>query len=326
MIQTEAKTMVVGIDISVEETTCAVVDIRGNIICIQKFASEDYPNVNQYVTKLCEVITQVIDASCGIEKVKAVGISVASGNLTTGCIENAPNLPWKGVIPLAAMLRDRLGLAVALGNDCHAAVLGEHAFGSGHGMKNVCTLSIGYGLGCGMIIDGRLYQGNRGFAGELGHTCVVENGRHCNCGRDGCLERYVSGGGIVMTAKELMDESDKPSLMRGYTPLTAKYIVECCEKGDELAIEVYNRTGHILGKALSVFASIMDPEAIIFTGGISKAGKWLLEPTIRSFDEHVFPNIRGHVSLIMSTIDLRERDILGASVLAWSAKEYSLFK
>lgn len=326
MIKAEARTMVVGIDISVEETTCAIVDLRGNILSVRKFITEAYPNINHFVSKLCEEIIALIEDSCGIEKIRSVGISVPSGNLSTGCIENASNLPWKGVIPLAAMLRDRLGIAVALGNDCQAAVLGEHSFGAGHGMQNVCTISIGYGLGMGMFLNGSLYQGNNGFAGEFGHTCIVPHGRHCNCGKDGCLERYIAGEGVVMTAREVLEESDKPSMLRNFEPLTAKYISQCCNKGDELSIETFRRTGRTLGKALATFASIIDPEAIIFTGGVSKAGDYLLEPAIEAFDEYVFPNLKGKVELVTSVIPTRERDILGASVLAWGAKKYSLFK
>lgn len=326
MIETEAKTMVVGIDISIEDTTCAIVDIRGNIIAMSKFNTCDYLDVNKYTTTLCGEIMKLIESSCGIENIRSVGISAPSGNLKTGCIENSPNLPWKGSIPLAAMLRDRLGLAVALGNDTHAVIFGEYTFGCGHGMKNFGIITLGNGIGNAFFTRGKLHQGNNGFAGELGHMCMVDNGRQCNCGRKGCLERYVSGSGIVITAREMMEKSDAPSLMREIEHLTAKNIGDCCDKGDEMAIEVYRRTGYMLGIALANYAAIIDPEAIVLTGGVSRAGKWLLEPTVKSFDEHVFPNIKGRVKLLISSMNHRERDILGASVMAWGVKEYSLFK
>lgn len=326
MIDKDIKTKVIGLDISVEETTCAVVDIRGNILNMRKFVTSDYPDINEYVTVLCNEIIELAEESCGLESIRSIGISAPSGNLMTGCIENSPNMPWKGVIPLAALLRDRLGLAVALGNDSHAVALGEYVFGSGHGMNNFAIVTIGNGLGCAFFTRGKLHHGNNGFAGELGHVCVVNNGRQCKCGRKGCLERYVAGSGVVATAKEIMAESDKPSLMRGRFELTARMIAGFCDEGDELAIETFHRTGRILGFALANFATTIDPEAIILAGGVSKAGKWLVEPTRQAFDDHVFPNIYNKVPLIVSTMNNRERDILGASVLAWDVKEYSLFK
>ena len=171
-----------------------------------------------------------------------------------------------------------------------------------------------------------MHTGSNGFAAELGHMCIVDNGRLCNCGRMGCLESYVAAPGIVRTARELMSETDKPSLMREIEHLTPKTIRDCCERGDEMAIEVYRRTGYWLGIGLANFATLTDPEAIIIAGGVSQAGRWLSEPAKESFEKHVFHNIRGRVDLIISQLSNRERDILGASVLAWSVKEYSLFK
>lgn len=326
MQQGATKTKVVGIDISLEETTYAIIDIRGNILAKNDFCTGDYPNVNDYVTVLCQKIIEIIEANGGFERIRSIGISAPSGNFKTGCIENSPNMPWKGVVPMAAMLRDRLGLAVALANDCHAVALGEQAFGSGHGLNDFGVITIGTGLGCAFFSRNKIHSGHNGFAGELGHICVEDNGRPCGCGLRGCLERYVSGPGIVQTAREMMAASDEPSLMRDQEELTAKIITRCCEQGDEMAIEVYRRTGYILGIGLANFATLCDPEAIIIAGGVSKAGKWLAEPAQKSFDQHVFQNIRGKVDLILSTLSDRERDILGASVLAWEVKEYSLFK
>ena len=243
-----------------------------------------------------------------------------------GNIVNAPNLQWKGLIPLSAMLRDRMGLAVGLANDAHAAALGERAFGSAHGMKDFIVVNIGAGLGSCFFSNGHEHQGEEGFAGEIGHTCVIPGGRLCGCGKHGCLEAYVATKGVIQTAKELMAESDKPTLMRQFDSLTPKAIFEACEQGDEMAIEVYRRTGEMLGIGLANYASIVDPEAVILTGGISKAGHWLMDPARESFDEHVFRNIRGKVKLLVSSLDNRERDVLGASAVAWSVKEYSLFK
>lgn len=320
------KTKVVGVDISTESTTYAIVDIRGNILAEDSFETSDYPDVNNFVTALSEKIVVLVEANGGYETIRSIGVSSPSASSVTGCLENAPNLPWKGVVPLAAMLRDRLGLAVGLANDAHISALGEHTFGSAHGMQNFVIISLGVGVGSCIFSAGHEHQGHHGFAGEFGHTCVVDGGRECGCGHQGCLESYVGAVGIVRTAKELMAESDKPTLMRDLEKLSPRTIAECCDKGDEMAIEVFRRTGHYLGMGLANYASVVDPEAIIFTGGISRAGKWLLEPVYDAFDEHVFGNLRGKVKILCSNLNNRERDVLGASALAWDVPEYSLFK
>ena len=320
------KKRVIGVDVSLERTTYAIVDIRGNMIASDHFCTLDYPNVNDFVSHLSEGIVTLAENNGGYETIRSVGISMPSGNQLTGCVENAPNLPWKGVIPLAAMLRDRIGLAVALANDAHVVALGEHVFGSAHGMNNFIIVTLGHGLGSCFFSRGYDYLGEFGFSGEFGHTCVEDHGRRCECGLEGCLEAYCGAKGIVRTARELMEESSEPSLMSSVEELTPKTIAECCEQGDAQAIEVYRRTGVILGTALANYASIVDPEAIVFTGGVSRAGHWLLEPAQEAFEEHVYYNIRGKVKFLVSMLDDRERDVLGASALAWEIKEYSLFK
>ena len=320
------KTKVVGVDISNETTTYAVVDVRGNILAEESFATSDYPDVNNFVTVLSDKIVMLVEANGGYETIRSIGVSCPSTSSVSGCIENAANLPWKGVIPLSAMLRDRIGLAVGLSNDAHISALGEYTFGSAHGMKNFIIVSLGVGIGSCFFSGGHEHQGHLGFAGEFGHTCIADHGRKCGCGHEGCLESYVGANGIVRTARELLEESDKPSLMREAERLSPKIIAGFCNEDDELAIEVYRRTGYMLGIGLANYASIVDPEAIILTGGISHAGKWLVDPTYESFESHVFGNLRGKVKILLSKLDDRERDVLGASALAWSVPEYSLFK
>ncbi|WP_028904511.1 ROK family protein [Prevotella sp. P6B4] len=323
----QIKTKVVGVDISNERTTYAIVDIRGNIIAEEDFLTSDYPDVNNFVTVLSDKIVNLVEANGGYETIRSIGVSSPSASSVSGCIENAANLPWKGIVPLSAMLRDRIGLAVGLSNDAHISALGEYTFGCAHGMKNFIILSMGVGLGSCFFSAGDDHTGHNGYAGEFGHTCIVnKNGRACGCGHEGCLEAYVGAVGIVKTATELMAESDAPSLMRNLEKLTPRTIKECCDEGDAMAIEVYRRTGEMLGLGLANYASLVDPEAIILTGGISHAGKWLLEPTNDAFEEHVFGNLRGKVKILVSKLEDRERDVLGASALAWSVPEYSLFK
>ena len=320
------KSKVVGVDISNESTTYAIVDLRGNIIAEDSFSTQDYPDVNNFVTALSEKIVTLVESNGGYETIRSIGVSCPSASSVSGCIENAANLPWKGVVPLAAMLRDRMGLAVALSNDAHISALGEYTFGSAHGMKCFIIVCLGVGIGSCFFSEGDEHRGHLGFAGEFGHTCVIDNGRKCGCGHNGCLETYVGANGIVETARELMAESDAPSLMRDIENLSPRIIAELCDKGDEMAIETFRRTGYYLGLGLANYASIVDPEAIILTGGISHAGKWLVDPVYEAFEPHVFGNLRGKVKILCSNMNNRERDVLGASALAWSVPEYSLFK
>ena len=326
MEEYQIKTKVVGVDISNERTTYAVVDIRGKIIAEEHFATGNYPDVNGFVKDLSDKIVTLVEANGGYETIRSIGVSSPSASSVSGCIENAANLPWKGIVPLAALLRDRIGLAVGLSNDAHVSALGEYTFGCAHGMKNFIILSMGVGLGSCFFSAGGDHQGHNGYAGEFGHTCVVNHGRKCGCGHEGCLEAYAGAAGIVNTAKELMEDTSKQTLLRDLDKLTPRTIKDCCDLGDEIAIEVYRRTGEMLGLGLANYASLVDPEAIILTGGISHAGKWLLEPTYESFEQHVFGNLRGKVKILVSKLNDRERDVLGASALAWSVPEYSLFK
>ena len=326
MLKQNIKSRVVGVDISNELTTYAIVDVRGNILAESSFPTNDYPDVNNFVSTLSERIVMLVESNGGYENIRSIGLSSPSASSVSGCIENAANLPWKGVIPVAAMLRDRLGLAVALSNDSHVSALGEYTFGCAHGMKNFIIISLGVGLGSCFFTEGEDHKGHLGYAGEFGHTCVVDHGRDCGCGHKGCLEAYVGAAGIVCTAKKMMAESDALSLMRGLEHISPRTINDCCEKGDEMAKEVFRRTGYMLGLGLANYASIIDPEAIILTGGISHAGQWFIDPVVESFENHVFGNMRGKVKILVSPLNDRERDVLGASVLAWSVPEYSLFK
>ena len=291
MDQKTVKKRVIGVDISLDTTSYAIVDVRGNILVKESFPTEDYSEIGAFVSKLSDGIIQMIEANGGLESIRSVGISVPSANYKLGSIVNSPNFPWRGVIPLAALLRDRLGLAVAVANNSHVVALGEHAF----------------------------------YAGEIGHTCIRHEGRLCGCGNKGCLEAYTASKGIVRTAREIMTESAEPSEMRRVQKLSPRVIAELCDKGDAMAIETFRRTGEALGLGLANYASVMDPEAFIFTGGSARAGKWLMEPAQKAFEEHVFHNIKGKVKFLSSELEEGERNILGASVLAWEVKEYSLF-
>lgn len=320
------KTRVIGVDITLSTTVLGIVDIRGNIIAKDTLTTSDYHEPNDFVTALSEKIVMLAEANGGYEGIRSVGISAPSANYVTGCIEKASNLHWKGVVPLAGMMRDRLGIAVALGNDAHATALGEYVFGSAHGMQNFIVISLGHGgLGSCIYSKGHVHLGARGYAGEFGHTCAIPGGRRCSCGRIGCLEEYVSARGLRKEAEEVLAASDEPSAMRDGN-LSFKSIAQYCTEGDALATKVCERCGRILGITLANYASQLDPEAIILTGELTQMGDCLLRPVRKAFNEHVFHNIEGQVKVQISILDDNERDILGASALAWEVKEYSLFK
>ncbi|MBQ9232194.1 MAG: ROK family protein [Prevotella sp.] len=321
------KRHVVGVDISTELTTYAVVDILGGIIAKESFPTFDYPNVNEYVTVLSEKIITLVEQHGGYESVRSVGMSAPSGNFVTGSIENASNIPWKGHVPLAAMLRDRLGLAVALGNDAHVTAVGEKTFGAARGLRNFVSVSISHGgVGSCIYLDGHAHLGAEGFAGEFGHICVKEHGRQCSCGLHGCLEEYASARGLVKTVQDILQETGKTSVLQQLETISLQAIADACEQGDEVALETFRRTGVILGKALATYASLADPEAIILTGDLTLYSKWIMDVVKESFEENVFHNLRGKVSILISPLNNSERDVLGASALAWEVKEYSLFK
>jgi glucokinase len=327
MINDKVKSKVIGVNIDVASTTIAVVDLRGNILAQDIIATKDYPNVNNFIEVLSERVITLAENNGGYENIRSVGMCAPSANYLTGCIENAANMPWKGIVPLAAMLRDSIGLAVALGNDAHVTALGESAYGVAHGMENFIVVTMtGSGLGSCFFSNGVAHLGYDGFAGEFGHTCVEDGGRQCTCGRRGCLEEYVSTRGIIQTAREMLEGSDAPSALRQLTDLTVENIASCADQGDDLAKKVWSHTGEILGRALSNYASVINPEAIVLTGELVEYADKLWAAMEEAFQQNVFGNIRDKVRIVISTIDNHERNVLGASALAWKVKEYSLFK
>lgn len=320
------KRYVVGVDVNTGYTTYAVVDVLGGIVAKENFPTFDYPNVNDYVKVLSEKIVEISERTCGYENVRSIGVSAPSGNFVTGSIENAVNIPWKGHVPLAAMLRDRSGLAVALGNDAHVTAMGEKSFGAARGLRNFVVITVSHGgVGSSVFLDGRAYLGTEGFSGEFGHICIKENGRQCSCGRRGCLEEYLAARGLARMAHDLLEKTGKPSVLQKDT-ITTLSIAEACEQGDEVAIETFRRIGSLWGICLASYASIIDPEAIILTGGLAVYNQWMMEPMRESFEENIFHNLRGKVKLLVSPLEDSDRDVLGASALAWEVEEYSLFK
>lgn len=327
MIDDKIKSKVIGINVDTTTTAIAVVDLRGNILAQDYIPTQNFPNVNNFVEALSERVVMLAENNGGYENIRSVGMCAPSANYLTGCIENAANMPWKGIVPIAAMLRDSIGLAVALGNDAHVTALGEWAYGVAHGMDNFIVVTlVGSGLGSCFFSNGQAHLGSEGFAGEFGHTCIEDGGRQCSCGRKGCLEEYVSTRGIIQTARDLMEASDAPSTLRQLPELTLDAIAACADQGDEMAKEVWKRTAEILGRALSNYASVINPEAIVLTGMLINYVDRMWPAMEKAFLENVFGNIRDKVKVVVSKINDHERNVLGASALAWKVKEYSLFK
>ncbi len=297
-----------------------VVDVRGNVIAKSAIKTGTHADVNIYIQELYDELIKLINAAGGIDKFKGIGVGAPNGNYYTGNIEYAPNLPWKGVIPFANLMADKFGIPAALTNDANAAAFGEMTYGAARGMKNFIMITLGTGVGSGIIIDGKVLYGHDGFAGELGHTCAVrEDGRLCGCGKLGCLETYCSATGVARSAREILGSTTKDSLLRNIPvdSITSKDVFEAAMEGDEIAQEIFEFTGKILGRSLADFVAFSAPEAIVLFGGLSKAGDLILNPIKEHMDKNLLPLWKGKIKVFFS--DLKEADaaVLGASALAW---------
>lgn len=317
------KPYVVGMDIGGTNTVFGVVDRKGNILDSKSIKTGSYEQVEDYVNAVCNELIPLINKHGGKENFRGIGIGAPNANFYKGTIEQAPNLPWKGIIPLADLFCKQTGIPTALTNDANAAALGEMTYGAAKGMKNFIMLTLGTGVGSGIVINGQMVYGHDGFAGELGHVCVDNSpeARTCGCGHKGCLEAYCSATGVARTAREILKESKQPSLLRDIAPeeITSKNVFDAALKGDQTAIDIFQQTGEILGKAIAGFIAFSSPEAVILFGGLTKAGDFLLKPLQESIDQNVFPIFRGKTKLILSKLKDAEAAVLGASALGWEA-------
>ena len=320
--QTIMKPYVIGLDLGGTNSVFGIVDSRGDIKATTAIKTQGYDKVEDYVDASIDALQIIIDQVGGIEKIKAMGIGAPNGNFYNGTIEFAPNLSWghETVVPLAKMFSDRLGIPVALTNDANAAAIGEMIYGVARGMKNFIVITLGTGVGSGIVINGQLVYGCDGFAGELGHVIMRrENGRPCGCGRKGCLEAYCSATGVARSARELLFTTDRPSVLRDMNPddITSLDVSIAAGKGDQLALDVYKATGEMLGEACADFAAFSSPEAFIFFGGLVKAGDLIMEPIKKSYDEHVLKIFRGKAKFLISGLDGASAAVLGASAIGW---------
>ena len=313
-------TFVVGIDVGGQTSKIGVVDARGTVLAQTVIRTDTYGTVEPYIAELAAAVKKVI-AEAGVEgKVRGIGVGAPNGNYYTGTIENAPNLVWgRQRVEFAKLLSEAMdNLPVALTNDANAAAVGEMTYGAARGMKNFIMITLGTGVGSGIVINGEVVYGHDGFAGELGHTIAVRgNGRACGCGRSGCLEAYASATGVARTAREWLELSDEPSLLRGLDTIASKDVYDAAKEGDKLALKVFEFTGKILGRSLADFIAFSAPEAIVLFGGLARAKEFLTEPILESMNANVLNLWKNKVQLVYSQLKESDAAILGASALAW---------
>ena len=324
MSTTSERPYVIGLDLGGTNAVFGIVDKQANIVAQTSVKTQAYPTVEGFVDACVQAVTPLIDGVGGINKIFGMGAGAPNGNYHNGTIELAPNLVWaKGkIVPLADMFSKRLGINVALTNDANAAAIGEMTYGVAKGMKNFIVITLGTGVGSGIVIDGKLLYGHDGFAGELGHVTMVrgEEGRLCGCGRKGCLEAYCSATGVARTAREFLAKDNRPSLLRELNPDTIESydVYKAAEKGDEIALDIFKFTGTMLGEACADFAAFSSPEAFIFFGGLAKSGALIMNPIKEAYDRHVLDIYRNKARFMFSSLDGAGAAVLGAAALGWS--------
>lgn len=312
---------VIGLDLGGTNSVFGIVNEQGEILAQTSVKTAAYADVESYVDACSAAVKVIIGQTGGISNVKAMGIGAPNANYYKGTIECAPNIAWaKGIVPLADMFSKALGIPVAMTNDANAAAIGEMTYGVAKGMKNFIMLTLGTGVGSGIVVGGKLLYGHDGFAGELGHvTMVREGGRLCGCGRKGCLEAYCSATGVARTAREIVESSSEPTILRDIAPdkITSLDVSIAASKGDKVANEIYAFTGKMLGEACADFAVFSSPEAFIFFGGMAKAGELIMKPIRETYDACVMPVFRGKAKFLISSLDGAGAAVLGASALGW---------
>jgi glucokinase len=325
MTDTLSRKYALGIDVGGTNTKFGLVNHRGDISYHGSIPTHRHDTVEEFIDDLHEAIMPAILESGGMGSIRGIGIGAPNGNIYKGTIEYAPNLKWKGIIPLASMIGERFGVPARLTNDANAAAVGEMTYGAAKGMRDFIMITLGTGVGSGIVANGQLIYGHDGFAGELGHNIIIPDGRlHPGTGEHGSLEAYASATGVARTAVEFLERDPSvPSLMRNYPKeeIDSRIVYECAIQGDILAIEVYNFTGRILGLALANFVMFSSPEAIIFFGGMSKAGDLIMKPTRENMEKHLLPIFQNKVKLIFSELKEADAAILGASALVWEMKD-----
>ncbi|MBQ0048880.1 MAG: ROK family protein [Bacteroidales bacterium] len=320
---TEKKPYVIGLDLGGTNSVFGIVDAEGNVVATTSVKTRGHGPVEQYVKDCVEALQSTIAEVGGIEQIQGMGIGAPNGNYYTNCIEYAPNLPWdQENIPLGKLFSEALGLPVAMTNDANAAAIGEMTYGAARGMKNFIMITLGTGVGSGIVCDGKMVYGSDGLAGELGHVRVEPHkGRECGCGRTGCLETYCSATGVARTAREIIETSDTPTILRDIPidQIESKDVSIAASKGDEVAKSIMDFTGRLLGRACADFACFNSPEAFIFFGGLTKAGDLIMDPIKKGYEENILKCYAGKAQMLISQLDDAKAAVLGASALGWEA-------
>ncbi|HLA53165.1 MAG TPA: ROK family protein [Flavitalea sp.] len=315
--------LAVGIDIGGTGTKFGIVDRNGNILFSSEISSRNHALVEGFIDELHEHLTAMIEKVGGPARIKGIGVGAPNGNYYTGTVEYAPNLPWKGIIPFSKMMETKFKIPVVLTNDANAAAIGEMMYGAAKGMRDFIMITLGTGVGSGIVANGKLVYGHDGFAGELGHTITIPNGRfHEGTGKYGSLESYASATGVKLTALEILEKTTEYSILRDVpkNKLDSKKVYEAAIAGDKVAKEIFEFTGQILGLALANFVMFSSPEAIILFGGLTKAGDLLLKPTIANMEANLIQVFQNKVKILVSHLREADAAILGASALAWDIR------
>lgn len=321
MVSKVTKPYVVGIDLGGTNTAFGIVDAEGHVLASSSIKTQAHKELDEYMTALSAAILDLVSKNGGIEKINGIGVGAPNANYYTGNIEHAANLPWKGIVPFAKILSEKMGVPVAITNDANAAAIGEAKYGVARNMKDFIMITLGTGVGSGIYSNGQLMYGHDGNAGELGHVVVRRGDRPCGCGNKGCLETYTSATGIVRTAKLFMSQKPNEQTTLRNCPedkLDGKYITDAARGGDKMALEIFDFTGTILGEALADFVKFSSPEAIVLFGGLAHAGELLSEPIEKAMNENLMPVFKNKVKLLFSELNGNgNAAILGASGLAW---------
>jgi glucokinase len=318
-----AKPYVIGIDMGGTNTAFGIVDARGNVIASDSIKTAKHADIKDYIDELYTEISRIIAANDAVGKINGIGIGAPNANYFTGIIEDGVNLPWPTPIPLADLITTKFGIPCLITNDANAAAIGEMTYGVARGLKDFIMITLGTGVGSGIVINGQMVYGHDGFAGELGHVIVKRNnGRICGCGRTGCLEAYCSATGVARTAREFLEIRKDESLLRNYdlSAITSKDVYDCAASGDALAKEIFEYTGTILGEALADFVAFSSPEAIVLFGGLTKSGDFIMKPVKEAFDKNILPIYKGKVKILLSELKESDAAVLGASALGWEVK------
>ena len=318
-----AKPYVIGIDMGGTNTAFGLVDARGTVLASSSIKTAKHADINDYIAELHEAIMRLVEENNAVDKINGIGIGAPNACYYTGVIADGVNLPWPTPIPLADLITEKFGIPCVITNDANAAAIGEMTYGVARGMKDFIMITLGTGVGSGIVINGQVVYGHDGFAGELGHVIMKRtNGRMCGCGRSGCLEAYCSATGVARTAREFLEIRTEDSLLRNIPidELTSKDVYDCAVQDDKLAKEIFEYTGTILGEALADFCTFSSPEAFVLFGGLTKSGELIMKPVREAYEKNVMTCFKGKAKIVLSEMKESDAAVLGASALGWEVK------